>query len=144
MNNGFLPTSFSKLSKHSWLFFINNRKVRRTLKNSPHSHWFAGSSMWVHCRLRQHEGKWIQSNPWCWVPRMEQVLWSATGSSFPRLVKELWIHATTSNHQVTFFVMGKKIVISEDLIGQLIGHDDDGIRCSDMADKSSYLTKISK
>ena len=46
------------------------------------------------------------------------------GPIFPRLVKEFWIHATASDHHVTSFVMRKKIVISEDLIVHLIGHDD--------------------
>ena len=43
------------------------------------------------------------------------------GPTFPILVKELWIHASSSNHQVTSYVMGKKIVITKDLIGKLIG-----------------------
>ena len=66
------------------------------------------------------------------------------GPFFPRLVKELWIHATALNHQVTSFVMGENIVIFEDLIGQLICHDGGGIHYSDMEDKSYDLTKISK
>ena len=41
-------------------------------------------------------------------------------------------------------MMGKKITITEDLIGKLTGDDGSGIRCSDMAEKSSNLTKISK
>ena len=42
------------------------------------------------------------------------------GPTFPILVKEFCIHATSSNHQVTSYVMGKKIVRIEDLIGKLI------------------------
>ena len=38
------------------------------------------------------------------------------GPMFPIMVKELWVHATSSNHQVTPYVLGKKIVIIEDLI----------------------------
>ena len=34
------------------------------------------------------------------------------GPTFPILVKEFQIHATSSNHQVTSYVMGKKIVIT--------------------------------
>ena len=34
------------------------------------------------------------------------------GPTFPILIKEFWIHATSSNHQVTSYVMGKKIVIT--------------------------------
>ena len=75
-----------------------------------------------------------------WTKYFDRLL----GPVFPKLVKEFWIHATTSNHQVTCFVKGKKIIIYEDLIGKLIGHNGGGIRCSDMADKSSDLTKISK
>ena len=42
------------------------------------------------------------------------------GQVFPKLVKEFWIHATTSNHKVMSYVMGKKIIITEDLIGKLM------------------------
>ena len=45
------------------------------------------------------------------------------GPTFPILVKEFWIHASSSNHQVTSYVMGKKIVITEDLIGKLNGYN---------------------
>ncbi|KAL5074103.1 hypothetical protein RYX36_013087, partial [Vicia faba] len=55
---------------------------------------------------------------------------------FPKLVKEFWIHATTSNRHVMSYVMGKKIVIIEDLIGKLIGHDRSGIKCSEMEEKA--------
>ena len=75
-----------------------------------------------------------------WTKYFDRLL----GPVFPRLVKEFCIHATSSNHQVTSFVIGKKIVISEDLIGQLIGHNGEGIHCSDMEDKIYDLTKISK
>ena len=44
------------------------------------------------------------------------------GPTFPILVKEFWIHASSSNHQVTSYIMGKKIVITEDLIARLIGY----------------------
>ena len=63
---------------------------------------------------------------------------------FPKLVKEFWIHATTSNHQVTSYVIGKKTIITEDLIGKLIGHDGDSIRRRDMEEKDSDLTIVSK
>ena len=43
------------------------------------------------------------------------------GPTFPIIVKEFWIHATSSNHQFTSYVMGKKIVITEDLTGNLLG-----------------------
>lgn len=61
------------------------------------------------------------------------------GPAFPKLVKELLIHATASNHQVTSYVMGKNIVIIEDIIRKDIVHDGSGIRCSEMADKGSDL-----
>ena len=66
------------------------------------------------------------------------------GPVFPKLVKEFWIHATTSNHEVTSYVMGKKIIIIEDFIGKFIGYDGSGIRCIDMAEKGSDLTTVSK
>ena len=68
-----------------------------------------------------------------WTKYFDRLL----GPVFPRLVKQFWIHATASNHQVTYFVMGKKIVIYEDVIARLIVHDGGGIRCSDMAEKCS-------
>ena len=34
------------------------------------------------------------------------------GPTFPILVKEFWIHASSSKHQVTSYVMGRKIVIT--------------------------------
>ena len=66
------------------------------------------------------------------------------GPTFPILVKEFWIHATSSNHQVTSCVMGKKIMITKDLIGKLIGYNGGGVRCIDMDDKCSDLRSISR
>ncbi|XP_058726436.1 uncharacterized protein LOC131597781 [Vicia villosa] len=66
------------------------------------------------------------------------------GPVFRKLVKELWIHVTASNNQVTFYVIGMKIVITEYPIGKLLGHDGNGIKCADMADKKSDLAIISK
>ena len=68
------------------------------------------------------------------------------GPVFPKLVKEFWIHATTSNHQVTSYMMGKKISISEDLIARLISHNGGGIYCSEREhSKASYTSfKIQK
>ena len=63
---------------------------------------------------------------------------------FPILVKELWIHATSSNHQVTSYVIGKNIAITKDMIAKLIGYNGRGIRCNDMAEKCSDLTTISR
>ena len=40
--------------------------------------------------------------------------------------------------------MGKKIVITEDLIGKLIGYNGDEVRCSDMAEKCSDLKAIAR
>ncbi|KAL5076900.1 hypothetical protein RYX36_015884 [Vicia faba] len=45
------------------------------------------------------------------------------GPVFPKLVKQFLIHSTASNHQVTSYVMGKKIATTEDPIGKLIGHE---------------------
>ena len=64
------------------------------------------------------------------------------GPVFPILVKEFWIHATSSNHQVTSCLMGKKIVITEDLVGKRIGYNGRGVRCIDMAEKCSYLKSL--
>ena len=91
----------------------------------------------------------MKENGYDLIPDVEFQGWSKyfdrlLGLVFPKFVKEFWIHATTSNHQVTCFVKGKKIIITEDLIRKLIGHDGGGIRCSDIADKSSDLTKVSK
>src|ERR1043165_1128195 len=64
---------------------------------------------------------------------------------FHILVKELRIHASASQHQVTSYFMGKKIVITEDLIGRLIGHDGNSVKCTNMAKKAgSDLVKVSK
>lgn len=60
------------------------------------------------------------------------------------MVKELWIHAKSSLFQVTSFLFGKKIVISEKLIAKLIGHDGFGIRCEQMVEKESNITEMSK
>ncbi|KAL5076615.1 hypothetical protein RYX36_015599 [Vicia faba] len=57
------------------------------------------------------------------------------GPTFPALVKEFWIHAKISKHLVISSVMGKKIVISEDLIARLIGQSGGGVRCVDMAER---------
>ena len=57
------------------------------------------------------------------------------GPTFPALVKEFWIHAKVSKHLVISSVMGKKIVISEDLIARLIGQSGGGVRCVDMAER---------
>ncbi|CAI8614511.1 unnamed protein product [Vicia faba] len=57
------------------------------------------------------------------------------GPTFPMLVKEFWIHAKASTHLVTSFVMGKKIVITEDHIARLIGYSGGGVRCVDMAER---------
>ena len=40
--------------------------------------------------------------------------------------------------------MGKKIVITEDLIGKLIGYNGGRVRCIDMADKCSDLKSIAR
>ena len=58
------------------------------------------------------------------------------GPTFPILVKEFWIHASASTHQVTSYIMGKKIVITEDHIARLIGYNGGGIRCIDMAERA--------
>ena len=43
------------------------------------------------------------------------------GPTFPILVKEFWIHASSSSHQVTSYIMGKKVVMTADHIARLIG-----------------------
>ena len=69
---------------------------------------------------------------------------SLLGPTFPILIKEFWIHSTSSNHQVTSYVMGKKIMIIENLIGKLIGYNGGGVRCIDMDDKCSDLKSIAR
>ena len=91
----------------------------------------------------------MKENGYDLTPNMEFQGWTRyfnhlLGPVFPKLVKEFWIHSSTSNHQVTSYVMGKKIAISEDLIVRLIGHNDGGIHCSDMEEKCSDLTTISR
>ena len=66
------------------------------------------------------------------------------GPVFQILVKEFWIHANSSNHQVTSYVMVKNIAIIEDLIAKLIGYNGGGIRFSDMAKKCYDLKAISR
>lgn len=50
-----------------------------------------------------------------------------TGSVYPLLVKEFWIHAKVSPMVVSYFVMGKQIVITENLIIRLIGFEGQGV-----------------
>ena len=66
------------------------------------------------------------------------------GPVFLILVKEFWIHATSSNHHVASYVMGKTIAITEDLIAKLIGYNGGGICCSDMDEKCFNLKAISR
>ena len=66
------------------------------------------------------------------------------GPTFPILVKEFWIHALSSNHQVTSYVMGKKIVITEDLIARLIGYSGGGVRCINMAERCADAALIAR
>ena len=66
------------------------------------------------------------------------------GQKFPILVKEFWIHASSSNHLVTSYVMGKKIVITEDLISKLIGYNGGGVICIDMAERCSDVASIAR
>ncbi|KAL5078627.1 hypothetical protein RYX36_007048 [Vicia faba] len=55
-----------------------------------------------------------------WIRYFDRLL----GPVFLKLVKEFWIHASSSNHQVTSYVMEKKITITKELIAKLIGHND--------------------
>lgn len=66
------------------------------------------------------------------------------GPVFFHLVREFQTHANTSVFQVTYFVLGKKIVITEKLIAKLIGHDGSGMRCHQMVVKKSDVIDISK
>lgn len=66
------------------------------------------------------------------------------GPVFPKLVKEFWIHPTAADNVVTSYVMGKKITITEDVIGRLYGHDGNGIKYLDMAKEISNLSLVSK
>ncbi|XP_058785266.1 uncharacterized protein LOC131660126 [Vicia villosa] len=75
-----------------------------------------------------------------WVKFFDRLM----GQVFPKLVKELWIHATASNHQVTSYVMGNNIIITKDLIRRLIRHDGKGIKCTDIGDKNVDLKRVSK
>ena len=91
----------------------------------------------------------MKENDYDLTPDMEFQGWTRyfdhlPGPVIPKLIKEFWIHASSSNHQVTSYVIGKKIAISEDLIVRLIGHNDGGIHCSDMEEKCSDLTIISR
>lgn len=45
------------------------------------------------------------------------------GPVFPTLVKEFWIHATTYPTVIISSVMGKKLMITEKIISQLIGYE---------------------
>lgn len=49
-----------------------------------------------------------------------------TGPVYPMLVKQLWVHATVERETITSYVMNRKIVITEKLITDLIGHDGKG------------------
>ena len=50
------------------------------------------------------------------------------GPTYPILVKEFWVHASTSTNIITSFVFGRRIIISEKTICDLISHDKDGLR----------------
>ena len=87
-------------------------------------------SLEVLCKLIIHFES-MKENSYDLTPGVEFQGWTRyfdrlLGPVFPKLVKEFWIQASTSNHQVTSYVMGKNISISEDLIARLIGHNGGG------------------
>lgn len=75
---------------------------------------------------------------------MREVIWSSSTRVLFLLVRELWIHAKTYTFQVTSFVIGKKIVITEKLIAKLIRHDGSGKKCLQMVERNFDLIEISK
>lgn len=66
------------------------------------------------------------------------------GPVYHESVKQLWIFASTTNLQITSFVLGHKITISEKSIAKLLKHDDSGKRCFEMPDKKAILDAIAK
>lgn len=53
-----------------------------------------------------------------WIKYFERLF----GPVFPTLVKEFWIHAQAYPKVIVSSVMGKKLMITEKLISQLIGY----------------------
>ncbi|KAI5385301.1 hypothetical protein KIW84_072049 [Lathyrus oleraceus] len=51
------------------------------------------------------------------------------GPVYDQLVKQLWVFAKASKFQVTSYVLGHKISISEKSIATLLGHDGSGKKC---------------
>lgn len=60
------------------------------------------------------------------------------------LVNSFWIFVTTSNLQITSFVLGHKIIIFEKSIVKLLNHDGYGKRCFDMLAMKDKLDDISR
>ena len=50
------------------------------------------------------------------------------GPTYPIFVKEFWVHASTSTNVITSFVFGRRIIITEKTICDLISQDKEGLR----------------
>ena len=139
MNNGFF-----KRSKHQNSGNFFNGTVRRTLQNATHSidNLDVLSELIIDFESLQENGfnLYEDVNAQGWNKYFDRLL----GPTFLILVKEFWIHASSSNHQVTSYVMGKKIVITEDLISRLIGYNGGGVRCINMAERCSDVASIAR
>lgn len=66
------------------------------------------------------------------------------GIIFFHLVREFWTYTKTLVFQVTSFVLGKKIVVTEKLITKLIGHDRSRVRYHRMMEKGMILLIFQK
>ena len=91
----------------------------------------------------------MQENGYDVVPDVEFQGWTRffdrlIGLVFPKFVKEFWIHAKLSNLKVSLSATGNKIIISENLIATLIGHDGIAVKCIDISEKGSDLNKVSQ
>ena len=65
------------------------------------------------------------------------------GPVYEALVKEFWKQAECDHYHVVSHVLGKRIIITEKTIGQLIGlNHREGIRISGRNDKGGFINRV--
>lgn len=66
------------------------------------------------------------------------------GPVYTELVRQFWIFASTTNLQVTSYVLGHKVTIFEKFVAKLLSHDGSGKHYFEMLDKKSKMAEISR
>src|ERR1044072_3235835 len=73
----------------------------------------------------------------------EKFFTSLNGPVYEALVKEFWKQAECDHYHVVSHVLGKRIIITEKTIGQLIGlNHREGIRISGRNDKGGFINRV--